>query len=433
MAMILKDVESETVRWLCVIVFMLALCITTCIVARGLFRCWERVFSSMTSLKAFWVIVLLSNPAPLPHSGMGVFRLFLLITFALLIGVTAWLLLTRNRSVEPLRVQLFSRWTMGVWAGTVAAVLGLAWLQNGIRLGVFRETIAQEIHPAREAVAGFLNEYGLRDAVGSDLPERTQLFVVGNNQTLIIPSYAGEVLDVIWLPGIDRLLAVYHMGVLQINTSSKDMEWAWKPEDGYISKAYHGSQGMILAILRSPPLSWPEKYSIYAFDGIHGVTCIYPADHRPSTPHFTAIPSPSAWLTVGDDLWEIEWPGDKENDFRVHRHAGLSKGLSFAGFSGEHRWFRDKTHLRSGDTSVSFTDVDSWIVGSQGLYTIEDGKRWRLTTPEGAIKEEGNIDNDEILLLSVDQGVPWVVMRTGEVRPLTTLTRDSSFRVSLPR
>jgi hypothetical protein len=137
-------------------------------------------------------------------------------------------------------------------------------------------------------------------------------------------------------------------------------------------------------------------------------------------------------LTVGEDLWELDWPGSQGKGVRVARHDGASEGLWFVGSSGEHRWFSDSTHWFCGETRVPFQEAYVWAIGADGFYVIKKDKTWQLIPPQGGIAKQGSIETDLVLLLQVQRQGPWVALRTGDVRQMDN-TVEGAFRVRLPR
>jgi len=429
-AMFLKELPSATLRSACLILSLLGMVSSTCVVARGLFRCWEQVFGALSGRRAFWVILLLSNPSPLPIAGQGQAPLFLAISLLFVVGVPIWLLVTRTRTAVPLPVQSFGRWSLASFAGALMAIAGIFALRHGIRFGNYPSSAVRDIHPERRAVAGFTFLYGMGNQTGEDRPvEGTQLFVSSGDRVRVVPVTTSNVFDVVWMPTQDLLLAACAEGLLRADPSTQKVEWRWKPERGRVTRADHGRSGEIVMVLEREGSPGTE-HPIYVYDASGDVGVLHENDKDVGYPVLTPTTPAKAWMTVGEDLWELGWTGDTKVAV-VTRHEGESRERWLTGLSGAQRWFSDSTHWYCGATRVPFAEVSSWVIGPAGFYACRSDKTWLLVRPEGGDGKGGRLDPNSLIGFRVQGDVPWVALQSGDLRPIDS--PSAGFRVLLPK
>lgn len=431
-AMILKELDSTTARRVCTIGSLLGLGVSTIVVALGLFRCWERIFGALSGGRALWVILLLSNPAPWPLTKGDRPNAMPMISLGLLVAVTITLLVARNRAIEQIPVKRFWPWSAGAFAMAFLALVGFNGLRHGIQLGTFPSSVVRDIHPGSGEVAGFSVLYGMGDRDGENRPvQGSRLFLSGENKIRNVDVSPATVVDVLWRPDAGRMIAICAEGLVRADPTTGHIEWLWRPEKGRVTRADHGPRGELVMILDVPKDGEAaEEHPLYFYDASRDAGTLCGNAQGVGNPIFPPGSIRKAWMTVGEDLWEVEWLSEGEAA-RVTRHGEASRDSWLAGLSGDQRWFSDETRWFCGETGVPFEGVSNWTIGPEGFYAIMNDNTWRLITPQGGVKKKGSIQTDNLLGLRIEGNVPWVTMKNGEVRPLDAATE--AYRVLLPR
>lgn len=431
-AMILKELDSTTARRLCTIGSLLGLGASTIVVALGLFRCWERIFGALSGGRALWVILLLSNPAPWPLTKGDRPNAMPMISLGLLVAVTITLLAARNRAAEQVPVKRFRRWSAGAFAMAFLAIVGFNGLRQGIQLGTFPSSVVRDIHPESGEVAGFSVFYGMGDRNGENRPvKECRLFLSRENQIRNVDFPPVTVIDVLWRPAPGRMLAACAEGLVSVDPTSGKIEWLWRPEKGRVTRADHGPRGELVMILNIPKDGEAtEEHPLYFYDASRDVGTLRGNVQGVGNPIFASGSPRKAWMTVGEDLWEVEWLSEGEA-VGVTRHGEASRGSWLAGLSGDQRWFSDETRWFCGEAELPFEGVSNWMIGPEGFYAVRKDDTWQLITPQGGVKKRGSIQTDSLLGFRIERSVAWVALKNGDVRPLDAGTE--AFRVLLPR
>ena len=431
-ARVLQSVGSPVLRWTLLALLLPTFILSVATVGRGLFRTWEQVFGALSGGKAFWVAVLLSASLSTPsHRGANAWIGFLGAGAAYVLLVT-WLVKTRRQSVEPTPVGRFAGWGIGLAVSAVVAAGGLIFLYKGLPLGTYPDNLVYDLHPDRKAVVGISARFGMGDRQGRYRPEHDpQLFISTPEGSQTFPFHTDHVVDVTWLPSLDRLVVVGWNGVYEVDRRSGKESVVWKPPNGWIEHGGHGPDGQILVILRSQWGKLDLLPGLYVYDANRSFGEFYEADGKEGSPVFLHGLPVRAAVTIGEDLWEVTWPHDDDGEIRVERRKGVSKGSWFHGLSGESSWWYDGEGWFAGSTRVSDDNFAHWGAGAEGFFTLKEKGGWELTVPGKGRVRNGPIETSSVKHLQFLDGVPWVVLRNGDVRRLESEVAE--FRVRYPR
>lgn len=424
----LNIIELPAFRWIALGVISVLLCVSICIVSRGCFRAWEEVFGELSPGKAFWVILLLVAPVPLPSIKDPEAPWHFPAAMVVLICVTVWLIRSRRRQVTRMETGRYSAWGLGLGGAMVVALLGMVQLIRGIELGTFIDQVVWDLHPDQRTIAGVSVRYGMdgRDGFGRPV-KHSELFVSTPEGFRQAHSPDLEVNDLAWLPDLDRFLVVTSWGLYEADPSTKSSTLLWRPPWGQIESARHGPGGEMVVMIKR---FREARSGIYAYDPRRAYGEFHEASGEVGTPVFEALSPPRAAVTIGEDLWEITWPSEFDEEIQVHRLKGESGNRWISGFSGERKWWFDTDAWMSGEIRVANQAVAHSGAGDSGFFVLKEKGGWERTTPEGDRSVKGVIDTPSVKLLQFLDGVPWVAFDNGDIRRLEEQT--PAFKVKFP-
>jgi len=431
-AVALRDAGSSALRWVLIVLLFPAFGWSIATIARGLFRTWERVFGALSGGRAFGVAVLLSAFLPLPSHRGGEAWIAWLGTGVGYVLLVSWLVRTRQRTLEPAPIGRFAPWGIGLVPSTIVAVVGLVMLYKGISLGTYPDRLVYDLHPERKAVAGISARYGMGDRYGKYRPVHdSQVFVSTAEGSRLLPAPTGEVLDLAWLPDLDRIVVVGWNGVHEVDGRSGKGSVVWKPATGWIEHAGHGPNGQILAVLRDRWGKLQLAPGLYVYDAARSFGQFYEANGTAGSPVFLPGMPVRAAVTIGNDLWMVTWPDEDDGEIQVERREGGSNGNLFYGRSGESSWWwYDGESWVAGSTTVSSKDASHWGAGTEGFFTLKEKGGWQVVSADHDGVRQGPIETSSVKLLQFLDGVPWVALQNGDVRRLDSET--AAFRVKYP-
>ena len=346
--------------------------------------------------------------------------------------LVTWLVRTRQRTVEPASVGRFAPWGLGLLLSAAIAITGLVLLYKGLYLGTYPDRMVYDLHPERQTVVGISARYGMGDRQGRYRPVHDpNVFVSTREGSRLIPSPADRVVDLAWLPDLDRIIFVGGNGLYEIDGKSGKQSIVWQPSTGWIEHCGHGPDGQMLAVLRGNWGTLKLLPGLYVYDAARSFGRFYEANGEAGDPVFMPGLPVRAAVTIGEDLWEVTWPHDDDGEIRVERRESGSRGYWFYGLSGAASWWYDGGGWIAGTTRVVNDRIARWGAGAEGFFTLKEKGGWELTVPDAARVRHGSIDTPSVKLLQFLDGVPWVVLKNGEVRQLES--ESAAFRVRYPQ
>lgn len=416
-AVIFDDLDSPELRWLGLVILFPAWAAASAIVARTHFRAWEDLLGPMSGRRALGVFVLFV--APLPWSLLRVEddRSSLYLSLLIVVGVGIRVLRGRRRVFDVLPPARPGRWIAAAWsAGLLAAIVG-GLFEKGFRFGTYPDAHVYELRPEERTVAGLVARFGMSDARGENRPAfDPKLFVATPEGSWTLPSPATELLDLTWRPSTRSFLAVTSDALYEIGESGREVIW----EVDTLRAAGHGSDGELLLVLGSGT-------SMIAYDARARVLREFTTEGDIGNPFFLPGSPARARIGVGKEVWQLTWD---EDGVRSEILPLISGGGWYEGSSAGGDWWSDEDGWWSGDTEISKERMSSWGVGLDGFYTLHQRGVWRLTTPSGRVEREGRLETIYYAGFLIHEGLPWLALKTGEVRRLDA--GAPPFRVRLP-
>lgn len=432
-AVILEETDSLALQTVSLVLLFVAVWGSTFVVARSLFRTWEDIFGPLSKAKAFWVFVFLVAPVPIPTFGVQGAGWAMMAAAVLYISVMIWTIRRRRATVDQPPLGKVAGWAWASWAGVIVATVGMVFLYFGIRLGTYEDCVVLDLHPEERTIAGVRARYGTAGNGGLNRPvSDARIFLATPDGIRFLPSPADDVLGLAWLPSDDRMLVASSEGLFQVDCRSGTPTTLWRSEETWIKSAHPGPGGEWIFVLQ--PRSWKPGhfgYSLYLFDPRGNVGKLHPFGKTIETPFFTPASPAKAYVTVGDDIWILTWPKGAEGDVRIDREEGTAADGSIEGISSDRRWWGNSEGWWCGNTRVRYRNLYNWGAGNEGFFTMKENGKWQLTTPDGDTSKGGVLLKSSVSLLHFHRGVPWVVLRDGETRPLQQ--DKPAFRAQLPR
>lgn len=436
-AVLLSDADSPPLRWVCFILLFAATGMKALILGRGLFRTWEDVFGGLSADQAFWVILFLVGPVPLPATREESSGWVVLSAAVLLVAIAAILIRTRRRSVATAPAGKFSRWGWGVWAAGLVSLVAMGILERGLRFGTYTDRLVFDLSEKERTIAGLAADFGMAERHGAERPAfAPKLFVAGPDEQWIVASPSDRVIDLAWQASRQRILLVTPEALFAVDPRSGECKSLWGAGRATIKVARHGPNGEILAVAeevtfqgRGARYSFRSHTSLYVHDPREDRGAVHPLDGAAGNPFFLPGFPTAALVSVDDDLWKFTWPEEAGGDIEVDRQTGASAEGWLEGVSSGAQWWSGADGWRSGDVRVPGRQVENWGVGAEGFFALKRTGGWELITPAG-VRRKGPLHVRSVSLLHFSDGVPWVVFRNGEVRPLTA--ERVAFRARMP-
>lgn len=418
-AFIFDDLDSPELRWLGLVFLFPAWVFATAFVAKGHFRAWEDILGPLGFKRAAAVLLLFVAPLPASLLRLEEDRSLFYLSLLIVVGVSAWLLRIRRRDVDAPPPTKTGRWIGATWAVALLAAAAAGVFERGIRFGTYPDHHLYEIRPEEEAVAGLFADFGMGDSRGENRPVHdARLFVARPDGAFVLPSPASDPLDLTWRSSTRTFLLVTPRALIEVGERGNETLWA--PEAGLIRSAGHGPDGELLLVL--------ESSKLLAYDARSRVLREFTTEGDLGNPFFLPGPPARARIGVGRSIWEVTWD---EDGVRADTLPDESEDEGwYEGTSRDGHWWSDEEGWTSGDTWIPRERLSSWGVGLAGFYTLDRRGTWTLTTAAGRVEREGRVGTPYYLSFQIHDGLPWVALKTGEVRRLDA--GAPPFRVKLP-